>query len=169
MAELISRRSALASLSCFSVAGLALAANEEMGPPIDLSIRGPALDPQLVKRFVVAAHGTLEDVKAMLVDHPGLVNATWDWGGGDFETALGGASHMAQAEIAEYLLEKGARLDLYCAAMLGRLDIIKAAFAVSPALLRVPGPHDISLYTHAENGGERSLAVVKYLQEVQGC
>ncbi len=170
MAELITRRSAIASLSCLSVAGLALAASEEMGPSTDVSKKGPPFEPQMVKRFVGAAHSNLEEVKATLADFPGLVNATWDWGGGDFETALGGASHMGRADIAEYLLEKDARIDLYCAAMLGRLEIIKAAFTVSPALLRVPGPHGISLYTHAEKGGERSLAVLNYLNEVlPGC
>jgi len=171
MAESITRRSALASLSCLSLTGIVLASTkDEMGPPTDLSLKGPALDPQLVKKFVGMAHGKLDEVKAMLAEHPGLVNATWDWGGGDFETALGGASHMARADIAEYLLEKGARLDLYCAAMLGKLEIIKATHAVSPALLQVPGPHGISLYAHAEKGGERSQAVLKFLEEVlPGC
>src|SRR5687768_3257124 len=53
--------------------------------------KGPPLAPDLVRGFVGAAHGDLEKVKAMLAEQPRLVNATWDWGGGDFETALGGA------------------------------------------------------------------------------
>ena len=70
--------------------------------------RGPALDATLVKDFVVAAHGSLEKSKQMLEAQPALINATWDWGGGDFETALGGASHMGRRDIAILLLEKGA-------------------------------------------------------------
>src|SRR5580700_7626770 len=48
-----------------------------------------------------------------------LVYAARDWGGGDWETALGGASHTGHREIALYLLSQGARIDSYCAAMLG--------------------------------------------------
>ena len=43
---------------------------------------------------------------------PALLNATWDWGAGDFETALGAASHMGNRESAGVLLARGARLDL---------------------------------------------------------
>lgn len=170
MGESMTRRSALMSLSCLSLAGVAIAASEEVGPSSDSSEKGPPFEPQMVKRFVGAAHANFDEVKATLEQFPGLVNATWDWGGGDFETALGGASHMGRADIAEYLLEHGARIDLFAAAMLGRLEIIKGAYAVSPELLRTPGPHGISLMTHAEKGGERSLAVLKYLQDVlPGC
>ena len=42
----------------------------------------------------MAAHGDLQRSKELLELQPGLLNAAWDWGGGDFETALGGASHM---------------------------------------------------------------------------
>jgi hypothetical protein len=170
MAESITRRSALMSLSCLSLAGVGLAASEEMGPSVDVSKKGPPFEPQMVKQFVGAAHGKLDEVKATLADFPGLVNATWDWGGGDFESALGGASHMGRADIAEYLLEHGARIDLFAAAMLGKLEIIKAAYAVPPDLFRTLGPHGITLVAHAEKGGERSLEVLKYLQEVlPGC
>ena len=51
----------------------------------------PALDLQLVQEFVGNAHGNFARVKEMLEAEPALVNATWDWGGGDFETALGAA------------------------------------------------------------------------------
>ncbi len=73
--------------------------------------KGPPLAPDLVKAFVGAAHGNLEKTKEMLAETPALLNATWDWGGGDFETGLGGASHMGNREIAEYLIGQGARAD----------------------------------------------------------
>ena len=60
----------------------------------------PALDLQLVQEFVGNAHGNFARVKEMLEAEPALVNATWDWGGGDFETALGAASHMGNKPIA---------------------------------------------------------------------
>lgn len=55
----------------------------------------PALEATLVQEFVGNAHGNFARVKEMLEQEPALVNATWDWGGGDFETALGAASLWA--------------------------------------------------------------------------
>lgn len=126
--------------------------------------RGPPIESGLVKQFVIAGHGNLEKVKEMLAAQPALINATWDWGGGDFETALGGASHMGRPDIARFLLENNARMDLFAAAMLGRLDIIKAAAAAFPNILRVPGPHKIPLIAHAEKGGADAVAVVEFLR-----
>ena len=126
--------------------------------------RSPPIDTALVKQFVIAGHGQLDKVKEMLAAQPALINATWDWGGGDFETALGGASHMGRADIARFLLENNARMDLFAAAMLGRLDIIKAAAAAFPNIVRVPGPHKIPLLAHAEKGGADAVAVVEFLR-----
>jgi hypothetical protein len=126
--------------------------------------RGPPIESGLVKQFVIAGHGQLDKVKEMLAAQPALINATWDWGGGDFETALGGASHMGRADIARFLLENNARMDLFAAAMLGRLDIIKAAAAAFPNIVRVPGPHKIPLIAHAEKGGADAAAVVEFLK-----
>lgn len=126
--------------------------------------RGPPIESALVKQFVVAGHGNLDKVKEMLAAQPALINATWDWGGGDFETALGGASHMGRPDIARFLLENNARMDLFAAAMLGRLDIIKAAAAAFSNILRVPGPHKIPLIAHAEKGGAEAVAVVEFLR-----
>ena len=123
-----------------------------------------ALESKLVQEFVGNAHGDLNRVKELLAQEPGLINATWDWGGGDFETALGGASHMGRRDIAEFLLEHGARLDLFAAAMLGKLDIVKAALAAYPEAIRTPGPHGIPLIAHAQAGGDDAKAVLEYLQ-----
>lgn len=94
---------------------------------------------------------------------PALVNATWDWGGGDFETALGAAAHMGNKQIARYLLEEGARLDIFAATMLGRLDLVKAALEAYPNAINTPGPHGIPLRAHAEAGGEDAKAVLDYI------
>ncbi len=123
----------------------------------------PALDAKLVEEFIIKAHGDLERVKEMLAQEPALVNATWDWGGGDFETALGGSAHMGRKDIANYLLDHGARIDLFAAAMLGKLEIIKAALATYPEAKNILGPHGISLVAHAEAGGEDAKAVQEFL------
>ena len=51
------------------------------------------LPPEKVKEFVTAGLTDFEKTKQMLIEMPGLLYATWDWGGGDFETALEGADH----------------------------------------------------------------------------
>jgi len=85
-----------------------------------------ATDSAQVQAFVGNAHGDLEAVRAALVAEPRLANAAWDWGGGDWETALGAAAHMGRRDIAELLLEHGARLDIFAAAMLGDVDVVRA-------------------------------------------
>ena len=58
----------------------------------------PALESNLVEEFVRVAHSDFDRTKELLAQEPALVNATWDWGGGDFETALGAASHMGRRD-----------------------------------------------------------------------
>ena len=96
--------------------------------------RPPQLDPALVNEFVSKAHGDLDEVKRLHAQEPALVRAAWDWGGGDFETGLGAAAHMGNRPIALFLLDNGAALDLFPAAM------------------------------HAQQGGEQAQAVVELLE-----
>jgi len=124
----------------------------------------PQFDRARVKRFVIAGHVNLLAVKAMLAEEPNLINGAIDWGNGDFETALGGASHMGRRDIAEYLLEHNARMDIFAATMLGKTDIVKAAVAVFPNIVHVPGPHGIPLIVHAEKGGPPAKAVLEFLR-----
>jgi len=127
----------------------------------------PALEASLVQDFVINAHSNLDRVKELLAQDPALANATWDWGGGDFETALGGAAHMGRKEIAKFLLDHSARLDIFAAAMLGKLDIVKAALTAYPNALHTPGPHGIPLLVHAQAGGEEAKEVVDFLVSLQ--
>ncbi len=125
-----------------------------------------ALQPELVQAFVGNAHGDLDRVKELLGQEPRLVNACWDWGGGDWETGLGAAAHMGRADIALYLLGAGARLDIFAAAMLGRLEIVRAIVAAFPQAADQPGPHGITLLDHARAGGDSAAAIVAYLQSL---
>lgn len=124
----------------------------------------PALETHLVEDFVGNAHANLERVKELLAREPALVNAAWDWGGGDFETALGAASHMGHKDIANFLLEHGAQLDLFAAAMLGKLEIVQAALEAFPQAIHTAGPHGIPLIKHAEAGGNDAKEVLEFLQ-----
>lgn len=128
--------------------------------------RPPPLAAELVKEFVGAAHGDLAKTQALLAAHPGLINATWDWGGGDFETALGGAAHMGRRDIAEFLLAQGARPDVFALAMLGHLEAVQAIIAARPEARLCPGPHRIPLIAHARKGGAEANAVVEFLERL---
>ena len=119
--------------------------------------RGPRLDDELVREFVIAGHGNMEKTGQLLEQKPAVINSTWDWGGGDWETALGGASHMGNRGIAELLLSKGARMDVFCAAMLGKIEIVKAFLADDPKVADLKGPHGISLLRHAQAGKQDAV------------
>ena len=55
------------------------------------------IEPELVAEFVLKAHGDLGVVKQLLEQEPAIVDASWDWGGGDWETALGAAPSLREA------------------------------------------------------------------------
>ncbi|MGG4091560.1 ankyrin repeat domain-containing protein [Paenibacillus sp. FSL W8-0187] len=126
-----------------------------------------SLAPELVKEFVYNAHSDFDKVKEMLEQEPGLLNAAWDWGNGDWETALGAAAHMGKRDIALHLLDKGARIDLFAAAMLGKLDIVKGIINDNPNTVDLLGPHTITLMAHAKAGGDHSINVVQYLESIK--
>ena len=129
-----------------------------------MSSRPPAIDPETAESFVSKAHGDLEGVLRHLEVEPALVNASWDWGGGDWESALGAAAHMGRRDIALTLLERGARLDLFAAAMLGHTEIVSAVLTTFPQMRDALGPHGIPLVEHARAGGEQALAVLQLLE-----
>jgi len=124
----------------------------------------PPIDKELVGEFVLKSHGDLGVVKQLVEREPAIVNAAWDWGGGDWETGLGAAAHVGRRDIAEYLLEHGARLDVFAAAMLGEVEIVRAMLEAQPDLRDARGPHGIPLRAHAEAGGEQARAVLDLLQ-----
>ena len=128
--------------------------------------RPDPLPPAMVQDFVRKAHADLAGTKALLAEQPALLNATWDWGGGDFEMGIGGAGHMGNREIAEFLIGQGGRFDIFVAAMLGRIDIVRTLLTAYPALLQSKGPHGIPLLRHARAGGEPAREVADYLQSL---
>lgn len=136
-------------------------------PKFKPSWKRQQLNRLLVQDFVIYAHSDLGMVKKLLEKEPALINATMDWGGGDWESGLGGASHMGRHDIVEYLLEKGARIDLFCAAMMGQLDAVKAFLTLQPKLIDAKGPHGFSVHFHAQVGGKNAEKVLDYLQTVK--
>jgi hypothetical protein len=134
------------------------------GTPVDESF--PSLHLSLAKEIVGVSHSNLARVRELVQQHPALAKASFDWGYGDAETALGAASHVGRREIAEFLLENGAPPTFFSATMLGQLDVVKAMIAATPGLQRIRGPHGISLLTHAKLGGPKAESVFKYLESL---
>ena len=136
-------------------------------PDFKPSWKKPQLNRLLVQDFVIYAHSDLAMTSKMLDKQPTLVNAFMDWGNGDWESGLGGASHMGEREIVQMLLERGARIDIFCATMLGLLDAVKAMLTFQPKLIDASGPHGFSLHFHAQVGGKDSEPVLDYLQSLK--
>jgi hypothetical protein len=137
------------------------------GLPVDDSF--PSHHPAVVKEMVAVSHGNIARVRELLQQHPELAKASWDWGFGDWETALGAASHVGNRPIAELLLERGAPPTHFSAAMLGQLDVLKAFIAASPGLQKMRGPHGLTLMVHARNAGPQAATVVSYLESLGGA
>ena len=137
-------------------------------PSFKPSWKKPQINRQLVQDFVLYAHSELDMVEKLLEKEPMLINSVMDWGGGDWESGLGGASHMGRRDIVAYLLEKGARIDIFCAAMMGMLDALKAFLTLEPKLIDARGPHGFfNLHVHAQMGGKEAEEVLDYLQSIK--
>lgn len=166
-----SRRTFLSAipLSLTAAAMAARAAQPETPGAPAIDPRYPRQDPDLVRDLVGASHRSEERVREIITMYPSMANAAWDWGFGDWETPLGAAAHTGRRAIAEFLLERGARIDIFAAAMLGHLDTVKALLHAAPALARTRGPHGITLLAHARAGGEPATAVADYLATLPDC
>ena len=123
----------------------------------------PQHDPARVQAVVGASHGDFERVRALVGEQPALAKSSWDWGFGDWETALGAAAHTGRREIALFLLEHGAPPTLFSSAMLGELDVVRAVLEADPARVEMDGPHGLSLFLHARAGGEGARPVLDWL------
>lgn len=124
----------------------------------------PTTPPELSREMVTVAHGNVKRVRELVEAHAALAKAAWDWGFGDWETALGAASHVGNREIAEYLIAKGAHPTIFSAAMLGHLETVKAFVAAQPGVQRIAGPHSLSLLQHAKAGKSEAEPVLRYLE-----
>ena len=121
---------------------------------------------EIVKEFVGVSHGKFDRVKEMLENDHLLLHVSYDWGGGDFESGIEAAGHVGNKEIANYLLAKGARYNIYLACMLGHLETVKNVLTFNPGLLNSKGPHGFTMLHHAQKGGPESAAVVAYLESL---
>ena len=131
----------------------------------------------MVSGIVGASHRDIDKVKELLGQRPELAVATWDWGFGNWESALGAASHVGRRDIAELLMSHGARPDIFTFAMLGLLKSYRKLLKQFRAFKKkTPGPHGITLLQHAKNRlGDKNISaedkvnvnkVISYLEAV---
>ena len=116
-----------------------------------LFYRYPSMNDSMVSSIVGLSHRDIDKVKELLRQRPELAVAAWDWGFGDWETALGAASHVGRRDIAELLMSHGARPDIFTFAMLGAYKSLQEIVETVPGIQSKPGPHAITLLQHAKN------------------
>ena len=116
-----------------------------------------------IDEFVGAAHSSLEETKRIIETKPLILNCASQIAKGDFETAMGGASHMGRKDIADLLISNGARMDIFNFVFLGFTDFVKDLVVKYPHLLNSYGPHGYTLLHHAKVGGHQVFA--DWLQE----
>src|SRR5262245_987047 len=134
----MSRRSFLNAGALALPLGQLSTLQQEGSAPSTVPDTVPQTAPARVREAVVAAHGNVKRIRELVGAHPALARAAYDWGFGDWEDCLGAASHVGNREIAEFLIDKGARPTLFSATMLGQLDAVKAFIAAQPGAQRIP-------------------------------
>lgn len=107
-----------------------------------------------IRDVVLNAHGNFPRVRDLIEGDPRLLTVSAPWE----ETPLQAASHMGNREIAEWLLERGAPLDIFAAAMLGRTDDVLRFLADDPTLVRQRGVHGMPILYFPVAGGRRDAA-----------
>jgi hypothetical protein len=126
----------------------------------------PRQDAKQVREIVGASHRNEAKVRELIEAKPALVNAWWDWGYGDWESPLGAASHVGNRAIAAFLIEHGARIDIFAATMLGMTEVVKAFVKAQPGVQRTLGPHGITLLAHAKAGGVPAAETLAFLESL---
>ena len=110
--------------------------------------------PDAIRDVVLSSHGNFARVKEMIEADPRLLNVSAPWE----ETPLQAASHMGNREIAEWLLDRGAPLDIFAAGMLGRTDDVVRFLAHDPELVRQRGVHSMPILFFPAASGRGDVA-----------
>ena len=78
----------------------------------------------------------------------------------NYETALEAAVHAGNQQIARFLIEAGAPLDICAAAMLGMTAKVREFLAADPESLHAVGAHGIPILFIIAAGGSREVAEI---------
>lgn len=149
-------------ISGMSLAGVGMV----IAPNTILGQDGPAsYQKEIVQSFVGAGHSNLDKVKELLEEFPNLIYSSHDWGGGDFETAIGAGGHVGHKDMVNFLISKGARPTLHCLTMLGKTELVMPTLEAYPTLINSLGPHGFTFLHHAERGGDDAKELFAFFEE----
>jgi hypothetical protein len=87
--------------------------------------RYPAIQLEIASEVVGVSHFDFARLKQLVDPRPELAKAKWDWGFGDWESAIDAASHVGRKDIVTYLISKGAMPTIFTYAMLGEYETVK--------------------------------------------
>jgi uncharacterized protein len=124
----------------------------------------PAADQ--LRQFVINAHFNLEKTRQALAENPALLNQAYKWNENDYETAIQAAAQIGSVHIIEFLLEKGAPLEICTVAVLGRREELERLLDESPESAKSVGAHGIPLLAHVV--WSNNLDLVKLVYERGG-
>lgn len=110
----------------------------------------------VVNIFVIAAHGDLLKVQAMLAEHPALLHGRAAWQ----ETPMQAASHTGNQEVVRFLLLQGLAMDVFAAAVLGLVDRVREFLDADPGSRDARGAHGIPLLFHAAAAGQHEVCAL---------
>jgi ankyrin repeat protein len=100
------------------------------------------------------AHGNFARVKELVELKPALVNARAPWN----ETPIEAATQMGNLPIVDYLIEKGAPVDMFTACVRGDVERLRRELAADPSRAAARGVHDLPALYFAAIGGSIEVA-----------
>ena len=94
---------------------------------------------------------------------PALLQSAWDWAAGISKVRYRPRRTPGSRDMALFLMDRGARFDLFAAAMLGQLAAFKAAVESLRRAAKYAAPTGIPLLSHAIQGDAAARGVLDYL------
>jgi len=110
----------------------------------------------IVDEFVGVCHGNAARVRELLAEYPELATTDASW----IETPIQAAAQLANREIADMLIERGAPIDICTAAVFGMKDKVEEMLSADPALRSATGAHGIPVLYFPVVGGHKDIAEI---------
>lgn len=108
----------------------------------------------IVDEFVGVCHGNAARVRELLAEYPMLATTDASW----IETPIQAAAQLANREIADMLIERGAPIDICTAAVFGMKEKVREMLQADPALRSATGAHGIPVMYFPVVGGHKEIA-----------
>ncbi len=121
----------------------------------------PALPQPVINEYVAVSHGNLARVQELLALYPSLllVNASWN------ELAVEAGAHVGFKDGVRLQLDQGAPCALPTAAMMGKVERVRALLAEDPERIHDCGAHNMPLawFPAIGGGSPEQLEIARFL------